>query len=70
MLEGGQRLERGASLGLFYLNIVEARDRSAGPWGTLYTHIFSCMGYDKILSIVPCARPVLVDYLYYVVCIC
>ena len=31
---------------------------------------FSCMGYYKILSIVPCARPVLVDYLYYVVCIC
>ena len=30
-LEGGQRLEQGASLGLFRPSTVEARDRSAGP---------------------------------------
>ena len=30
-LEGGRRLEQGASLGLFRPSTVEARDRSAGP---------------------------------------
>ena len=30
-LEGGWRLERGASLGLFPSGTVEARDRSLGP---------------------------------------
>uniref|UniRef100_A0A8C0HTW3 Uncharacterized protein n=1 Tax=Balaenoptera musculus TaxID=9771 RepID=A0A8C0HTW3_BALMU len=31
--EGGRKLEAGASLGLFRLNTVEARDRSSGPPG-------------------------------------
>lgn len=31
-LEGGQRLQRGASLGPFCPNTVEAGDRSTGPW--------------------------------------
>ena len=30
-LEGGRRLEQGASLGLLHPSTVEARDRSAGP---------------------------------------
>ena len=31
-LEGGQRLQQGASLGPFCLNTVEAGDRSTGSW--------------------------------------
>ena len=35
MLEGGQRLEQGASLGLFPPSTVEARDRYVGLLSTL-----------------------------------
>ena len=35
MLEGGQRLEQGVSLGLFYLNIVEGETDLRDHGGTL-----------------------------------
>ena len=34
-MEGGQRLERGASLDLFCSSTAEARDRSSGPLSAL-----------------------------------
>lgn len=38
---GGRKLLKGVSLGLFHLNIVEARDRFVGPGYTALILIFS-----------------------------